>query len=291
MYVVNDYQLKTIEENTYVFSDSKALKISHPVLRQILTDLRLSPRYEVSEETLSTYSETYNINLDTLKQILIDKLDVLRPVALRQFSTIYIDSDDELVTRLLNDTFSTRHQVQLISSIDTCAPGSIIIFYRNNYSNTDFNSIYSMLPDNVYLITAGVMHKILVIDNLYFNHCGLPTHQSNIHQLTAFLRTDLPASKDNWLLFYRSLLHNAQDQFPDPELNACQQAFVAYALYQFTNQYTNFWKAPMVLDKINWFWHVDLTSFHVHQEVAIHSAFSEYDMNINHLNLNHLELA
>ena len=291
MYVVNDYQLKTIEKDTYVFSDSKAAKISHSVLCQILNELRLSPQLQINEESLEIYSKKFSVNLDILKQVLINQLDVLRPVAARKFTTVYIDSDDILVRDLLTDTFSETHQTELVSSIDACSEGSIIIFYRTNYSNPDFNDLYQSLPDNVYLVTAGVLHKILVIDNLYFNHSGLPTHVSHLHQLIAFLGTELPATKDNWLLFYRSLVHKQIDQFPDPQLNACQHAFIAYSLYQFTSQYTQFWKAPIPLDKINWFWHVDLTSFHVHQEVAIHSAFSQYDMKLNQQNLKQLEWA
>ena len=50
------------------------------------------------------------------------------------------------------------------------------------------------------------------------------------------------------------MLLNKVDEFPEPKINACQKAFVAYALYQFASQYTHFWKAPTTLDKINWFW-------------------------------------
>ena len=162
---------------------------------------------------------------------------------------------------------------------------SLVIFYRNNYSSHDFKRFYHHLPDDVYVITAGIIHNILLIDNLYFNQSGLPTHVSNLHQLMSFLNSELPSTKDNWLLFYRSMVKNNIDTFPDPKINSCQQGFVAYSLYQFISQYTHFWKNPTPLDQINWFWHVDLSSFNVHKEVAIHSPFSEYDMKLNLANI------
>ena len=213
---------------------------------------------------------------------MINQLDILRPLSARKFSSIYIDSNDGLVSQLLQETFQTQYHVYLVEDNQPIyTKGSLVIFYRTNYSSVEFKALYQHLPDDVYLITAGVLHTVLAIDNLYFNGSGLPTHVSNLQQLAAFLKSDLPATKDNWLLFYRSMLLNKVDEFPEPKINACQKAFVAYALYQFASQYTHFWKAPTTLDKINWFWHVDLTSFNVHQEVAVHSTFSEYDMKLN----------
>ncbi len=114
------------------------------------------------------------------------------------------------------------------------------------------------------------MHKLLVIDNIYFKNSGLPTHFSNLHQLIAYFKSDIPATKNNWFLFYRELLKNDYETLPDTEINDCQRGFIAHSLHQFISQFTNLWRPATTLDKINWFWQVDLSSFTVHQEVAIH---------------------
>jgi hypothetical protein len=80
------------------------------------------------------------------------------------------------------------------------------------------------------------------------------------------------------------------DQFPNPEVTQCQRGYVAYCLQKFASQFTNFWKLPTTLDEINWFWNVDLTSFSVNREVAIHSPYSEYDMNLDFSKTKELEL-
>ena len=292
MYLINDYQLTSIQSDLYIYTDSKAAKISNQILRQVLSDLQQKDKLEMSEEDLEQLAHQYQINMEQLKTILITQLNVLRPLTSKKFTNIYLNIDDALVSMLLKDSFTDRYQVHVVPTNYTdYASGSLVVFYRNNYSSRDFKRLYHHLPDDVYVITAGIIHKILLIDNIYFNHSGLPTHVSNLHQLMGFLNSDLPATKDNWLLFYRSMVKNNVEEFPEPKINTCQQGFVAYSLHQCMSQYTHFWKAPTPLDQINWFWHIDLTNFSVHREVAIHSVFSEYDMKLNLANVTLPELA
>lgn len=291
MYIINDYQINTIKSDTYIHSDNKAAKISNQLLRQILSELQQKDKLQVSEDELLQLASQFEINLEQLKKILINQLDILRPLMAKKFSTIYINVNDNLVSTLLKDSLKDRYNIEVVpEDFVHYLSGSLVIFYRSNYSSRDFKRLYHHLPDDVYVVTAGIIHKILLIDNLYFNRSGLPTHVSNLHQLMAYLNSELPATKDNWLLFYRSMVKNNVDEFPEPKINPCQQGFVAYALYQFVSQYTHFWASPTPLDQINWFWHVDLTSFNVHREVAIHSPFSEYDMKLDLAKLKQPEL-
>jgi McbB family protein len=291
VYIINNYQINTIKSDIYIHSDNKAAKISNQVLHQILLELQQKDKLELSEDELSLLASRFQTNLDQLKKILINQLDILRPLLSKKFSTIYINVDDNLVSTLLTGSLKDRYNVAVVSeNFVDYAKGSLLIFYRNNYSSHDFKRLYHHLPNDVYVVTAGIIHTILLIDNLYFNGSGLPTHVSNLHQLMAYLNSELPATKDNWLLFYRSMVNNNIDKFPEPKINPCQQGFVAYALYQFVSQFTHFWSSPTPLDQINWFWHVDLTSFNVHREVAIHSPFSEYDMKLNLTKINLPEL-
>lgn len=292
MYIINDYQMTLVQSDTYIYTDNKAAKISNPLLNKILADLQQQDKFEISEEDLLGLAQQYQLNIEQLKNILIQQLDILRPLVSNKFSTLYLNVDDPLICSLLKDSFKDRYPIQMVShDFKDYQSGSLIIFYRSNYSSPDFKRLYHQLPDDVYVITAGIIHKILLIDNLYFNGSGLPTHVSNLHQLMAYLNSELPATKDNWLLFYRSMVKNKVHEFPHPKINACQQGFAAYALFQFASQFTQFWCAPTPLDQINYFWHVDLTNFNVHREVAIHSPFSEYDMKLNLAHLQQPELA
>ena len=291
MYIINDYQIASIKSETYIYTDNKAAKISNQLLTQILSELQQKDKLELSEDELLLLANQHQINIEQLKKILINQLDILRPLLSKKFSNLYINVNDSLVSTLLKDSLKDRYNVHVVpENYVDFSSGSLVIFYRTNYSSHEFKRLYHQLPDDVYVVTAGIIHKILLIDNLYFNGSGLPTHVSNLHQLMAFLNSELPATKDNWLLFYRSMVKNNVDAFPDPKINACQQGFVAYSLYQFISQYTHFWRSPTPLDQINWFWHVDLTTFNVHKEVAIHSPFSEYDMKLNLANVKLPEL-
>jgi McbB family protein len=281
VYVIDDYQL--IESKTEVFltNFSKAVKISSHALNKILNELKQQEKMQISEEALKNLAATHAVNLDVLKNILLHQLKILKPLMSRKFSTLYIDTDDALISELLGNTFNQHYICRIVEKPMVLEPYSLVIFYRNNYSNADFKEVHARLPNKVYLITAGLVHKLLIIDNLYFKNSGLPTHFSNFHQLITYFKSDIPATKNNWLLFYRELLKNNYESFPNTQVNDCQRGFIAYGLYQFTSQFTHFWGPAMTLDKINWFWQIDLTNFTVHQEVAVHSPFSEFDMKLN----------
>ncbi len=241
---------------------------------------------ECTEEQLSALATEFQVDTTTLKKILIEKLNLLKPMLSQKIPLIYINSDDALVANLLEETLSKEYTVKLVAEkTREFQNDSLVIFYRNNYSHQDFKTLYQNLGENTYLVTAGILHKLLIIDNLFAVNSGLPTHFSNLHQLMAYLNSDIPATKNNWLLFYRELIKNSLEQFPEPEINSCQRGYVAYCLYQFVSQYTNLWNAPTPLDQVNCFWQADLTTFTVHSEAALHSPFSEYDMKLNLKNL------
>lgn len=290
MYVINEYQLITAASDVYLSNFNIGAKIPNPKLIQLLTAMKEFKKSECSEEQLNTLATTFQVDLTGLKKVLIEKLCVLKPMLAQKIPLIYINSDDPMVSTMLQETLEKDFSVQVLAETEqTFASNSMVIFYRTNYSHNDFKTLYQNLRENVYLITAGILHKILVIDNLYVVGSGLPTHFSNLHQLMAYLNSDIPATKNNWLLFYRELVKNSLDQFPNPEINSCQRGYVAYCLYQFISQYTNLWNAPTPLDQINCFWQADLTTFTVHSEAALHSPFSEYDMKLNLKNLKEQE--
>lgn len=282
MYVINDYQLVTVASQIYLTHYDKGAKISSDILADILQALQKQTKLEISAEDLATLALQHRIDVEALKKVLINQLNILKPAAEKKFPLIYINADDANIALTLQTTLATNYSVEIVpeTTLDF-AEHSLVIFYRKNYSSTDFNRLQQQVNNHVYLITAGVLHKLLIIDNLYFNGSGLPTHTSNLHQLMTYLRSDISTTKNNWLLLYRDMMGNAVDQFPEPHINACQQGYIAYCLYQFAAQFTHLWKTPTPFDQINWFWHVDLTSFNVHREVAIHSPFSEFDMKLH----------
>lgn len=290
MYVINEYQLITAASDIYLSNFNIGAKIPNPKLIQLLTTMKEFKKSECSEEQLNTLAKDFQVDITSLKKVLIEKLCILKPMLSQKIPLIYINSDDSLISNILAETLEKHFNVQIVSeAMQTFAKDSMVIFYRTNYSHQDYKVLYQNLSEDVYLITAGVLHKILIIDNLYVVGSGLPTHFSNLHQLMTYLNSDIPATKNNWLLFYRELIKNALDQFPEPEINSCQRGYIAYCLHQFICQYTNLWNSPTPLDQINCFWQADLTSFTVHSEAALHSPFSEYDMKLNLKNLQETE--
>lgn len=281
MYVINDYQLVTVTSGGYLITDSLGAKIPGAKLNHILTTLQQFDKSECSDEQLAALAQKFQIELVALKKVLIEKLQILKPAFKQKIPLIYINSDDPLITFILQETLENNVSIQVVSE-DTRSfqEDSMVLFYRQNYSNPAYKTLYQNLGDNVYLITAGVLHNLLMIDNIYFAGSGLPTHFSNLYHLMSYLNSNLPATKNNWLLFYRELIKEGSDQFPDPQINSCQRAYIAYCLYQFMSQFTNLWHTPTPLDQINCFWQADLTCFTVHSEAAVHSPFSEYDMKL-----------
>lgn len=281
-YIIDDYQLIKAGEALYLGNYGIGAKITNQNLANLLLSLQKQEKLEISEADLKALAHTHNIVYEQLVNALLNKLKIIQVHSPRKFSTIYINSDDEMITELLKESFDKEYAIEIChSAIHQYQENTLVIFYRKNYSNHDFKALYQHLPKKVYAVTAGIVHKVLIIDNLYYVNSGLPTHFSNLNQLLACVHNDVSITKNNWLLFYRKLMQSGSDQFPDPEVSGCQRGYIAYSLQRFASQYTNFWKLPTTLDEINWFWHVDLTSFSVTREVAIHSPYSEYDMGLN----------
>ncbi|KTD19555.1 hypothetical protein [Legionella londiniensis] len=291
MYIINNYQLLQIGSHNYISSQGKGAKISSKTLIHVLAILREQPKLEISEEQLAVLAHQQQVDIEKLKSVLIQELNVLKPLLSRKFPIIYISSDDSLVRDLLENTLNEEYQVEVVpENYFDFEARSLVLFYRQNYTHRDFKTLYQALNDDVYLITSGVIHKLLLIDNLYFKNSGLPSHFSNLHQLMAYLGSEIPATKNNWLLYYREICKHDLTKLPEPCINACQRGYIAYCLHQFALQYIDLWKPPTLLDQVNWFWHADLTSFSVHREVAMHSPFAEQDMKLNLANLPQAEL-
>ncbi|MFC3909244.1 hypothetical protein ACFORL_09185 [Legionella dresdenensis] len=290
MYVINEYQLVTLSSDVYLTNFNIGAKIPNPKLAAILATLKQFKKLECTEQQLGDLAAQFQVDAAALKKVLIEQLNVLKPLLHQKIPLIYINSDDQLITSVLQETLDKEFNVQVVpENTQNFQRDSMVIFFRQNYSHAAFNTLYQNLAEDVYLITAGVLHKILIVDNLYFAGSGLPTHFSNLHQLMAYLNSDIPATKNNWLLFYRQLIKNSLDKFPDPEINSCQRAYIAYCIYRFASQYTNLWNSPTPLDQINCFWQADLTSFTIQSEAALHSPFSEHDMKLNLKNVKELE--
>ena len=217
MYIINEYQLLSVASQQYISTEGKGAKLPNQTLVRILTQLQQQEKLEISAEQLSQLATEHHVNEEQLKTILIHQLDVLKPLLSRKFPLITINSDDPMVGELLKNSFDNQYHIDVTSPHEfEFSKNSLILFYRKNYSHADFKRLYNALPNDVFLITAGVLHHLLIIDNLYFKGSGLPTHVSNLHQLMAYLQSNVPATKNNWLLYYRELVKNNIDTFPDP---------------------------------------------------------------------------
>lgn len=286
MYSINDFEIGVIEQDAYVVHDTKAAKISSLAVRSILQDLKSRASHELSDEDLQILALLHKVDVSSLKKLLIERLDILRPLSDRKFEHIYINCNDALISELLCESLAKYYKITNVTQETfKFPPHSLVLFYRTNYTSLDYAALHQSLDKHIYVVTAGLIGNLLVIDNLYFKGSGLPTHTSNLHQLFHFLESGLEATKDNWLLFYRTLLKSNIRTFPTPDINACEKGFAAYCLYKFVAQFTDFWSAPLTTDQLNWFWHVDLKKSKISKEVAIHSPFSEFDMNLNMANL------
>ena len=266
VYVINPYEIIDSCSERYILNRIMAAKIPSHTLADILIELNQQEKREISEKKLCAIALQYEVNIDELKQILISKLRILAPLLSRKIPLIYINSDDELVEKLLCDTLKMDYNVQCCpNEFLDFQPASLVIYFRRNYSDPDLKQACRTLMDDVYLITCGVLHHQLLIDNIYFNHSGLPTHASNLHDAMSAQA----ASKNNSLSFYRLLYTSQIETFPMLPLNPCQRGYIAYSIYQFLARFVNFDGQPTPHDAINWRWQVDLLTFGVQKEVAI----------------------
>ena len=270
VYVINAYEITDIGSERYILSGMMGAKISSTILTQILIVLNQQEKREISEKELIDIALHYEVDIEELKQILISKLPILAPLFSRKIPAIYLISDDELVENLIGDTLKAEYNVHCCANdfLDFQTP-SLVIYYRQNYSDPDFKKVYNSLKEDVYLITCGVLHHQLVIDNIYFKHSGLPTHFSNLHSLMSDSSSNDSLAKKDRLSFYRGLYQRQIETFPTLSLNPCQRGYIAYSINQFLARFVKFDGQPTPHDALNWRWQVDLLKFGVEKEVAI----------------------
>jgi McbB family protein len=270
VYVISAYEIVDVCSESYFLSCALGAKIPSHALKRILIELKAQEKREITEKKLMDIALQYDVDMKELLQILISKLHILKPLLPRKIPTIYLNSDDELVEKLMGETLSTDYNVLCCPKdfLDFQAP-SLVIYYRQNYSDPDFKKVHHALMDDVYLITCGVIHHQLVIDNIYFNHSGLPTHFSNLHDLMTSSEPEAFLSKNDSLSFYRGLFKRQIEIFPMLSLSPCQRGYIAYSIYQFLARFVNFDGQPTPHDAINWRWHVDLLTFGLQKEAVI----------------------
>ena len=306
VYVISAYEVVDVCSDSYFLSCELGAKISSHTLTSILIELKAQEKREITEKKLMDMALQYGVDIKELKQILISKLRILRPLLPRKIPSIYLNCDDELVEKLIYDTLLTEYNVHCCSKAPKPPSGSehqitiqdpssartprgegdvekrrysedfldfqtpsLVIYYRQNYSDPDFKRVHDALMDDAYLITCGVIHHQLVIDNIYFNHSGLPTHFSNLHDLMMGSETDTLLGKNDGLSLYRGLFKRQIETFPMLSLSPCQRGYIAYSIHQFIARFVKFDGQPTPHDAINWRWHVDLLKFGLQKEVAI----------------------
>lgn len=284
MYMIIPYELYETSSGVYLNCYGKGIKITDRKMASLLRALQAQHHLEVSTEDLHRLLAELDLDVRQFESILMHQIGIIKPRDSRKFNRIYLNIENQLVAQALKESLSREYEVTLVSG-ENCEydRNSLVVFYRNNYSSRAYKALYDKLGEDVYLVTSGVLHKVLIIDNIYVKNSGLPTHFSNFNAFLACAQSDLSLTKNNWLLFYRALLKEKIEEFPDPNINSCQQSYISYCLYKFVSQFTQFWKAPTTLDEFKWFWHADLNSFNVFKEVAVHSPYSEYDMTLQRM--------
>jgi len=167
VYIINNFQINTISSKIYLSTDVKGVKISNNNLFLILKALLQQKNFEINDEELLVLATNYQFEVNQLKNILINQLQVIKPSLTRKFPLIYINSDNDFINTILANTYDTEYHLKVVpvNFIDF-EEQSLVIFYRTNYSHADFKNLLLHLKENVYLITAGVIHKLLIIDNL-----------------------------------------------------------------------------------------------------------------------------
>lgn len=261
MYLIKAFSLIDICADHYLLHLSISAKISSETLRNILYALKQQKKNEITEQQLIRLANTNGVDFEALKHTLSSTLRLIKPLLPRKFQQIYIQADDELVSTLLRETLQTHYTVGDYSTINQNQPApSLLIYFRQNYSDPDLNLIQQTLPDQIYLITCGVIHDQLILDNLYFNRSGLPSHADHLAQLLA--------EQDTQLAFYRKLIDRNIHELPLLPLNSCQRGYIAHAIHQFVTRLTHFDDRPAAFDTLNWRWRIDLSSFDIQKEIA-----------------------
>jgi McbB family protein len=280
-YSIKPFELIKHAQRVFIQSYDFAAAIENERLQNLLMELGAQNNNQITALELASLAEKYQLPSEELTTVLINTMGIIKPILRAKLSKLYINTDVPLISDILAQTFSSDYDVVVSTDhVYTQDEKVLVLFYRKQYTSDDFKAVYRALHKNTYLITAGVAHQILVIDNVFYQSSGLPTHFSNVNQLLGAVQSGMPISQNNWVVFYRELMQQGSEALPALKLNASQQAYVAYCLTKFTEQFTGLCSGTATMDKLNWFWHVDLKDGSILKDVAVHSPFSSQDMGL-----------
>ena len=280
-FIINKFLAVDIKNSLLIYNKKIGVNLKSPEINYIIKKIQNHKSGVIQDQDLKVIASKSSVNYEALIDFLVNKIYILYPRTERMFKNVILDIEDELIYNILYNTYSSEFSVKSSSEYSyTDEETSLTIFYRNSYLSKDYSEIYNRIKKNDYIITSGTLASNLIIDNIYFANSGLPTHFSGVNNCLAAIDNELSITKNNWLLFYRELMKNDLDEFPVIDPDSSQKAYISYCLRQFANQYTSFWTYPTTLDMVNWYWNVDLNSMEITKEVALHSPFSEQDMNL-----------
>lgn len=280
-YSIKRFEIIEHSSRLFIQAHDFAAALDNPHLQSFLRDLRSQKKNEISSMELDTLALKHCLPSEGVKNLLLNTMNIIKPHIRPKLDRLYINADEALITEVLAQTFAPDYEVTVTHRHDyPRTEKALVLFYRNQYTSEDYQAMYRALHDNLYLITAGVAHQLLVIDNLFYKNSGLPSHFSNVNQLLGAVQSGMPISQTNWVVFYRELMQKGSESLPSMQLDASQYAFAAYCLANFARQFTGLCSGTALMDKLNWFWHVDLKDGTILKDVAVHSPFSAQDMGL-----------
>ena len=273
-FVFKPYALYQMEGHTYCYTHQTSAKITHPPLIHFLETIAQQKLDLFTQEEIELLLQRYSLHHDSTLKFLMENLRILTWHDEEQFQNLYIFSDNAEVKEALTQEFFKHYGITVIvhdrpSSINK--PKSLVLLFNEHYQEQHYKDLYS-LPhlNDTFFITAFLVDKYLIIDNLYNKQKGVPCHFCNVNHLKTTAITSPEIQHFSWLIFYRQLLKGKENFFPATPLTVMNKHLVVYTLCQYIKRYLDPAAHELWHDNINEFWHVDLERNQIEKEAATH---------------------
>lgn len=275
IYHVNDFAYFQADEykHGYYYSIAVSAKITHEKVAVFLSHLARLRLKEIKQRDLIDLFQRYNLDTN-IQDYLQQQLQLFVPIASDRFEHLYVISDNPSLGHDLCAECITGYGLDVMGS-DAAIPistrNSLIVLFNQNYRRSNFTSIYqsSRQPDS-YFVTAYIIHKYLIIDNIYNCSKGVPCHFCNFDRRVNNLMANPISQKTSWYNFYQSVLQTKADIVPVIPMTKAREGIILFSLVRFIKAFLATYKPSMYLEEVNESHCIDLETGDVAKNASVH---------------------
>lgn len=251
-YRIQPFRLTVLEPDfAYVYTQYLSCKTKSKHFIQFLETLSKNDIRHVDAAQLETMVFSHKLSYGEVFDFLHDKLKIIQVIHKEPFLELAVHSDSDLVSNTMKGCFEKHHALRCLSFNDDASFSRNDVLHAifiTDYDNKKIGLAYEKANQtDSYFITAYLIHKYALIDNVYIPSKGLPCHFCFLERMKLRVKNNVTVrdmSSSTWMHFYEDIIHENEDFVPHLPITDIQLNFV---LFHYVNKINALLGTPVEL--------------------------------------------